>query len=174
MVRDPRDAIVSNYFQVTRRDRWFDGDIAGYVRWPRGSVRSMLRYYDVWARQRDVPADFLLLRYEDLRRDTVGELRRVAAFIGLDGIRQEAIEQTVAHATFDAMRRREAAQNADASPLAPGHAADPESFKARKGEVGGYAAYLAADDVAWIDARIDEGLDPYYGYGSSRAADASR
>ena len=65
LVRDPRDAIVSNYFQVTRRDHWFDGDIGTYLRWPRGSLDSMLRYYSVWARQRHVPAAFLLLRYED-------------------------------------------------------------------------------------------------------------
>ncbi len=75
MVRDPRDAVVSNYFQVTRREGVFQGDLATWLRAPRGSVDSMLRYYAVWARQRDVPQAFLLLRYEDVTR---GRAARVA------------------------------------------------------------------------------------------------
>jgi hypothetical protein len=167
LVRDPRDAIVSNYFQVTRRDHWFEGDIASYLRWPRGSLDSMLRYYDVWAGERHVPAAFLLLRYEDLRRDTVAELGRIAQFLGLRDVAQATLETVVAHSSFDAMRRRESARAADGSPFAPGAAGDPESFKARKGKVGGYREYLSPADVDWMDARIDAALDPYYGYGTA-------
>src|SRR3954454_9219291 len=55
MVRDPRDAAVSNFFQVTRREATFKGDLAAWLTHPTGSVASMLRYYAVWARQRHVP-----------------------------------------------------------------------------------------------------------------------
>lgn len=164
LVRDPRDAIVSNYFQVTRRDRWFEGDLAGYLRWPRGSVDSMLRYYEVWARNREVVDAMLLLRYEDLRLDAPGELRRVAGFLGLRGVTDAVVGQAVEAASFDSMRRREAARAADAGPLAPGRAGDPESFKARKGVVGGHRDYLTPDQVAWLDARISR-MDAWYGYG---------
>ena len=164
LVRDPRDAIVSNYFQVTRRDHWFEGDISAYLRWPRGSLDSMLRYYDVWARQRHVPEAFLLLRYEDLRRDTVAALGSIAAFVGLRDVSPHTLETAVAHSSFEAMRRREAGRAADGSPFAPGAAHDPESFKARKGQVGGYREYLSAADVDWMNARIATALDPYYGY----------
>ena len=164
LVRDPRDAIVSNYFQVTRRDHWFEGDIGTYLRWPRGSLDSMLRYYSVWARQRHVPAAFLLLRYEDLRRDTVAALGGIAGFLGLRDVEPATLEAAVAHSSFDAMRRREAGRAADGSPFAPGASGDPESFKARKGRIGGYREYLSAADVDWMNARIEAALDPYYGY----------
>jgi hypothetical protein len=167
LVRDPRDAIVSNYFQVTRRDHWFEGDLSTYLRWPRGSLDSMLRYYDVWARQRDVPAGFLLLRYEDLRRDTVAALQLIAEFLGLRAVAAATIESAIACSSFDAMRGREIARTADGSPLAPGTAGDPESFKTRKGKVGGYREYLRDADVDWVNARIDARLDPVYGYGST-------
>ena len=167
LVRDPRDAIVSNYFQVTRRDHWFVGDIATYLRWPRGSLDSMLRYYDVWARERHVPAAFLLLRYEELRRDTPTVLRRVAEFLGLRNVAAPTIDTVVAQSSFEAMRQREATRPADGSALAPGASGDPESFKARKGKVGGYREYLAPGDVDWMNARIDAALDPYYGYGTA-------
>jgi hypothetical protein len=166
LVRDPRDAIVSNYFQVTRRDHWFEGDLGAFLRWPRGSLETLLRYYDVWARQRQVPAAFMLLRYEDLRRDTAAELHRIATFLGLGQLDDAALGRVVDAASFESMRRREAARVADASPLAPAAATDPESFKVRRGKVGGYRDYLSDDDVAWLDARIDAALDPYYGYGS--------
>jgi len=163
LVRDPRDAIVSNYFQVTRRDHWYEGDLAGYLRWPRGSVDSMLRYYDVWARNREVAAAMLLLRYEDLRRDTPAELRRIAGFLGLGGVTDAVVTRAVEAASFDAMRTREVARAAGASPLAPGQADDPESFKVRKGRVGGYRDYLTPGQVAWLDARVAR-MDAWYGY----------
>jgi hypothetical protein len=169
LVRDPRDAIVSNYFQVTRRDHWFEGDLSTYLRWPRGSLDSMLRYYDVWARQRDVPGAFLLLRYEDLRRDTASALRRVAEFLGLHDVTATTIVSAIARSSFDAMRRREVMRTADGSPLAPGLAGDPESFKTRKGKVGGYREYLCEADIDWVNARIDAALDPWYGYGTRTA-----
>ena len=177
LVRDPRDAIVSNYFQVTRRDHWFEGDIASYLRWPRGSLDSMLRYYDIWAHERHVPSAFLLLRYEELRRDTVAALGVIAEFLGLRNVEPATLGAVVEHSSFDAMRRREAGRAADGSPFAPGSSADPESFKARKGQVGGYREYLSAADVDWLNAQIDAGLDPYYGYHTARtraAHDLSR
>ena len=164
MIRDLRDAAVSNYFQVTRREGAFQGDLATWLRAPRGSVDSMLRYYSVWARQRDVPQAFLLLRYEDVREDAPRELRRIADFIGLHDVSEAAIARAVDFAAFERMRQREAARPADGTPLAPGRQGDPESFKARRGKVGGYVEYLTADDAAWLAGRMRAELDPFYGY----------
>lgn len=167
LVRDLRDTVVSNYFQATRREHCYEGDIASYLRWPRGSFDTMLRYYNVWALQRQVPRGFLLVRYEDLHADAVGELRRVAGFLGLRDVTTAALEAAVGFGRFETMQRREAAVPADGTPLAPGSAGDLESFKARRGKVGGYVDYLAPGDIVWLDARIRSELDPYYGYGRS-------
>jgi hypothetical protein len=176
LVRDPRDIAVSNYFQVTRREGSYRGDLSSFLHAPRGSVDSMIRYYNVWARERDVPRDFMLLRYEDIHADPARELRRVAGFIGLQGVSDDAIGRAVEHARFAAMKAREARREADGSPLAAGQAGDPESFKTRKGRVGGYRDYLSSEDIAWLDRRIDRDLDPFYGYRggpASPAGDAS-
>lgn len=170
LIRDLRDTVVSNYFQATRREHCYEGDIASYLRWPRGSFDTMLRYYNVWARQRHVPRGFLLVRYEDLHADAVGELRRVAGFLGLRNVSEEAFEAAVRFGRFQAMRRREAALPADGTPLAAGRADDQESFKARRGKVGGYVDYLGPADIAWLDARIGAELDACYGYGPSAPA----
>jgi hypothetical protein len=65
------------------------------------------------------------------------------------------------------MKRREATRPADGTPLAAGREGDPESFKTRRGKIGGYVDYLSADDVAWLNRRIDAELDPFYGYSSA-------
>jgi hypothetical protein len=167
LIRDLRDTVVSNYFQATRREHCYDGDLASYLHWPRGSFDTLLRYYNVWAAQRHVPRDFLLVRYEDLHADTAGELRRVAGFLGLQGATDRSIEAAVEFGRFEAMRGREAARPADGTPLSAGRVGDAESFKARRGKVGGYRDYLAPTDIAWLDARIAAELDPFYGYGAT-------
>ena len=48
-----------------------------------------------------------------------------------------------------------------------GKAGDAESFKTRKGKIGGYAEYLSPEDVEWLNRRIDTELDPYFGYSSA-------
>ena len=167
LARDLRDTVVSNYFQVTRREHRFEGDISSYLHWPRGSFEGMLRYYNVWAAERRVPRDFLLVRYEDLHADTAREMRRVAAFLGLTTVTEETIRAAVEHGSFGSMKKREATRPADGTPLAAGRAGDPESFKTRRGKIGGYLDYLSADDVAWLNRRIDSELDPFYGYSSA-------
>jgi hypothetical protein len=167
LVRDLRDTAVSNYFQVTRRAVRFDGDIATYIRWPRGSVDGMIRYYNAWANQRAVPKGFLLVRYEDAQDDARRELRRIAEFLGVKDVSDATIAEAVEYASFGAMKKREASRPADASVLAPGRAGDAESFKTRRGKIGGYADYLSAEDIAWLNHRIDNELDPYYGYSSA-------
>jgi len=167
LARDLRDTVVSNYFQVTRREHRFEGDIPHYLRWPRGSFDGMLRYYNVWAAQRHVPRDFMLVRYEDLHADTPRELRRVAAFVGLSSVADSTIHAVVEHGSFRSMQGREETRPADGTPLAAGRAGDPESFKTRRGRIGGYVDYLSRQDIDWLNARIDAELDPFYGYSSA-------
>ena len=49
--------------------------------------------------------------------------------------------------------------------LQPCDARDPDSFKVRRGKVGGYVDYLGAADVAFLDREVER-LDPRYGYGA--------
>jgi hypothetical protein len=65
------------------------------------------------------------------------------------------------------MQRREATRPADATPFSAGRPGDPESFKTRRGKIGGYVDYLSAEDIAWLNRRIDAELDPFYGYSSA-------
>ncbi len=164
LARDLRDLAVSAYFQMTRRERRFGGDLEAFLRGPRGGVDTMIRFFNVWAENRDIPKDLLLLRYEDLHRNPRGELLRALSFCGLPEVADATLDAAVEAASFDRMRSLETAEASTSARLRPGEAADSESFKTRRGRVGGYREYLSADQSAWIESRMREELSPWFGY----------
>ena len=62
-MRDPRDVLVSYYFQYTRRERvserandaQFDGTISDFIRQDIGALKSIVAFYNIWIRNRTVP-----------------------------------------------------------------------------------------------------------------------
>jgi hypothetical protein len=48
--------------------------------------------------------------------------------------------------------------------LVPKDPGDPESFKVRKGVVGGYLEYLSAEDAAFLEERVAALQPPELGY----------
>lgn len=170
LVRDPRDALVSIYFQASQRkydeepERRFGGTLHEYLHQPVGSVDTFLRYYTVWAEQRHVPRDFLLMRYEDIYVDPAKELRRALDFIGVSGVSDRVIADAVAFASFDNMHRMEAENKIVSGKLRAKDFSNPESFKTRRGLVGGYVDYLSAGDTVYLNERIRAEFPAYYGY----------
>ncbi|NIW61013.1 MAG: sulfotransferase domain-containing protein, partial [Nitrospinaceae bacterium] len=67
----------------------FRGSLREYVYEPVGGIKTILEFYNIWARNRHVPRDFLLVTYESLQGDPLGELRRVIDFLGLAGVGDE-------------------------------------------------------------------------------------
>jgi hypothetical protein len=164
LVRDPRDVMVSCYFEEIKRQKRYQGDISSFIRDKRYGIDGLIHWLNVWSESRSVPSDFLLVRYEDLHADTEGELRRVVEFLGLDGIGDEMIRQAVQFSAFDNMHRMEAEDVLNSARLRPGDAGDPESFKVRRGQVGGYVDYLDTEDIAYLDTKIEAQLADYFGY----------
>lgn len=164
LVRDPRDAVVSLYFHRTRRRRdSYEGTLSDFVREPVGSLETMVAFYNLWAEQRNVPRDLLLVRYEDLHERPSLQLRRVLDFVGLSAVSDETAARAVEFASFDRMQRRERSAVAGSRAVRAPDAADPDSFKARRGLVGGYVQELRTEDVARVDEKVRE-LDPFYRY----------
>jgi hypothetical protein len=174
LVRNPRDVVISYYFQASRRRDRFSGTPSEFLRHPVGSLDTIITYYNVWAESREVAAEFCLIRYEDLHRDAAGELERALRAVGRVPARP-VLDRAVDFARFDNMRALERKNAFGSARLRPADGQDPESFKTRKGKVGGYREYLSADDLAYLDARIEERLSPLYaGYRAAPAAPASR
>lgn len=164
LVRDLRDLVVSAFFQASRRQKAYDGDLRSFVYHPAGSLASMLRFYNDWADQRDVPSGLLLLRYEDLHQDPVRELRRVLDFVGVTGVSEETLSSAVEDGRFENMRRLEQRGELDSAKLRPADRDDPESFKTRRGKVGGFVDYLEDREIRLIREKMKSELSDFYRY----------
>ncbi|RMF18456.1 MAG: sulfotransferase domain-containing protein [Candidatus Dadabacteria bacterium] len=167
MVRDPRDTIVSLYHQMSKRWKVFRPEwvtMSEFFWSERGGFDTMIRYYNIWADQRDAPRDLLMVRYEDLHADTAGELRRVLDFLGVRGVDDSTIADAIEENRIERVRKREAAGEFRTHRLQPGVKGDPSSMKARKGKIGGFVEELPWADVVRATERIRTELDPWYGY----------
>lgn len=164
LVRDLRDLAVSAYFQMSKRRHKFEGTVGEFLHGQRGGFETMLRFHNLWAREKRRPKGFLLVRYEDLKADGARELRRMVDFLGLREVRDEILAEAVRYASFENMRKLETQSDAGRNRLDGGNAGDPESLKTRKGKVGGFAEYMTPEDVAWTTQRLVNDLDPMYGY----------
>jgi hypothetical protein len=169
LVRDPRDVVVSMYFERSRRERAFSETLSEFLRERRGSLDTILAWYNAWERCRSVPSALLVVRYEDLRRDTEREARRVLGFLGV-AVSEENLREAIAFASFERMREMESAGALGSGRLRPRDPGDPESFKTRRGKVGGFVDYLAPEEIAAVEDRIRTALDPCYGYSDPRGS----
>ena len=87
-----------------------------------------------------------------MHRDPHAALRRVGAFLTGGALADEDVARAVRETTFEKMREMEAS-GAGARRwgvrLRPGDPADPDSFKTRRGVVGGWRDYFSLDDEAY-------------------------
>jgi hypothetical protein len=179
LVRDPRDVIVSSYFEMKKRsqifgdnpyeqrDAHFDGSLSEFINRKQGGFDTILRFYNIWAENRNVPNGFLLVRYEDMKKNPQRELRKVLNFIGLEEISDEVLSEAVAYASFENMRKLEEKGQFESGMLIPADKGDPDSYKTRKGKVGGYQEYLSPHEINILNSKMDATLSDFFGYKSS-------
>ena len=176
LVRDPRDVIVSSYYEMNKRSQLFgpnpyesttahfEGTLSEFIDRRQGGFDTLLKFYNIWADNRHVPEGFLLIRYEDIQVDAHKELRRVLDFLGLPGISDDVIYEAVNFASFDNMRKLEEQGRFRTGILNPADKADFDSYKTRKGKIGGYKDHLSEEEIQRLNTKICHSLTDFYGY----------
>ncbi|MEM1024821.1 MAG: sulfotransferase domain-containing protein [Myxococcota bacterium] len=159
LVRDPRDAVVSLYYQHRFRELRFEGSLREFVFSDRSGLRTLISFYNAWTHRRRWTSRFLLVRYEDLKSDPTPEARRILEFLGVP-LSESALEQAIDSSSFERMKALEA--SGAAKNRLGGR--DASSSKVRKGRVGGYREALTPEDVQEADAIVRSELDPVYAY----------
>jgi len=179
LVRDPRDVAVSQYFQWRYRmlprkkllnaypPHGAEVEIFAFVCNPDCGVPKIVEAFNVWARSLPMLGDdVLVVRYEDLRSDPTEVLRLVVSFTGTEGA-PEHLEAAKDDADYENMKKREAKKDgmrATGQRVKPGDESNPDSFKVRRGKVGGYRDYFTPEQLQIVDAMVDDVLDPSFGY----------
>jgi len=155
ILRDPRDTAVSAFFQATRRSRVFHGDFASFLRDPVHGLEKILFYHLLWLEAAGTFKDFMLLEYEALQSDPMRHFGRAAGFLSSRPLDHSALARAVEAGRFGAMRRLEESGEGAALfgiALTPGDPEDPDSYKTRRGVVGGWRGYFAPADVALAES----------------------
>ncbi|HEX6111830.1 MAG TPA: sulfotransferase domain-containing protein [Geminicoccaceae bacterium] len=180
LVRDPRDVAVSFHFHVRHRapDRELQHKgipasarqlpLEDFVLDERFGAPQVIGFLNKWWIEAERYPTATFLRYEDLRADTAGELGRIAAFLGHDFSADE-LAKAVAFASFEQLRERERSGFFNSGRLAPVRPEDPDSYKVRRGRVGGYREAVSSRCAAALDRLVAERLEPGYGYGAQGA-----
>ena len=168
LVRDPRDCFVSLYLQMTRRDRSADAALrqksaSELLRDERFGVRGIVRVMNDWLEEFSGRKDFTIVRYEALRASPAEHFRNLLAVIGETTPDMSIFQEALEFSRFENMQKLEAAGVFDSKILHPGDVRDPESFKVRRGKVGGYREYLSAEDLEYAADALKR-LDPHFSY----------
>jgi hypothetical protein len=117
IVRDPRDLVLSYYnFQRKYRQIADDYPLANYIddfvngRLISADWGSWGENVASWVYARQNKSGFLLVRYEDMQRDTEKELQRISTFLGLEPT-PERLQQAIEASSPERMRELERTQS---------------------------------------------------------------
>jgi hypothetical protein len=111
LVRDPRDVAVSEYY-FDRKKRYIAPEmtleqfIKPFLAGETSSYGSWWEHTASWIGPRHGNPSFLLVRYEDLLADSVGETGKIAEFLGIDAD-EERLKAAVERSSADRMRKLE-------------------------------------------------------------------
>ena len=187
LARNPLDTTVSQFFQWKFRmrpgkkslndypDHGADMELFPFMKDTAAGLPKVIDYLNLWATEAPKCKDFLLVRYEDMRSDTAGTLKRILDFIGTPG-NEEQIRAAVEFASVENMRSMELKRTfwLSGSRMVAKDKDNPNSFKVRKAKVGGYRDYFDDAQAAELEGMVARDLLPFYDFpmGARAAADA--
>lgn len=186
LVRSPIDVAVSQFFQWKYRMRpekkamnkypAHEADISVYdfVKGEDQGLAHIIEFLNNWARELPKVKNLLVVRYEDLRLHPEREMARIVEFLGLEPD-ADHLKDMAEFASVENLRKKEQDNYfwRSGSRVQAKDLNDPNTFKVRKAKVGGYRDYFDDDQVAELDAMVDSGLLPVFGYTSAEAGAAA-
>jgi len=153
IVRDPRDVAVSNYHWELKKGsfrddfpvqqfvpRWMEG-----FYWPR--LGNWVEHVTSWLSTRRDHEGFLLVRYEDLIKNTQYELERLARLFSIEPS-DERLRRTIELSSADRMRQLESSEGGKW--LQTKYTRQDKPF-VRGATSGGWKAVLPEESVAYIE-----------------------
>ncbi|MDJ0579821.1 sulfotransferase domain-containing protein [Crocosphaera sp.] len=163
LVRDPRDVVVSHYYQITKRVKNCSiqiNSLTEFVRHPLYGFERIIRFYQIWNRYRWIHKHLLLIRYEDLVRKGVETLQKVIDFTKLKSIDEDLIRNVYQISEADNMRKMELQGQIDGMNFLD---VDRNSLKVRNAKIGSYLKELSGEDIDYCNALMEK-LPRRYGY----------
>jgi hypothetical protein len=153
---------------MTRRDpiapaKFKQETVSDLLRDKRFGIRGIVRALNDWLDEFAGRRNFTIVRYEALRASPAEHFQDLLAVIGETTPDTSIFQEALEFSRFENMQKLEAAGAFDSKILRPGDVRDPESFKVRRGKVGGYREYLSVQDQEYAAGALTK-LDSRCGY----------
>ena len=146
--RDPRDVMVSLFFQVTGRFQdffRFQGTLGDFLRDSYFGAHNLKRFREVWA-ELSHQRSFLVISYEACHADPRALVQRLLDYYELVSPAND-LEKAVVSSQFDKMQ---ALEQSGQFPQ-PWLQLRNQSAKVRRGKIGGYRDYLDSDSLSYLN-----------------------
>lgn len=176
LVRNPIDVSISCYFHLFGgRSRPQKREMQGipksmdelpidqFVISSKWSVENIIKFMNEWGLVLEKNPNMLLLKYEDMRASPAFEMGRVNTFLG-GPFTSDVIDTAVSASSFDKLKEQERSGTIANSALQPRDKDDPNSYKVRRGKVGGYVDYLSPETIVEVENTATQELSPAFGY----------
>lgn len=169
LMRNPKDVVVSGFFQATKRlKKPYTDSLSDFVRDEKHGIKKIISFYEMWLQKSTQTDDILIVTYEELHENPEITLKKIMRFLGIEIASDSSCAEIVKKYSFENMQKMEASgafSRQYGGKLTPSDRNDPESFKARRGKVGGYTTYLSTNDIRYCQKEITASVIVRHYYG---------
>lgn len=171
LTRHPLDTLVSHFMHAKYKvlNAPYPGNLNDFILDPVQGIEKLIRFHELWATYHDDVGEFFLWRYEDVRQDPAGQLKRLLAFLG-EAVDDEAIRDAIEFASFENLKAMESSgkklvyKSSGFNAFGDGPRDDPNAFHIRKGEIAGYKSELSPEHIAKFEQRVKAEMPAFFGY----------
>ncbi len=160
LLRNPLDTLVSYYHERSKRQKKnnFKRSLSNFIR-SRWGVSRLVHFLNNIIRYTKNHPEVYFITYEDMHHDLTKEMTKLLSFLKIH-LNHEALETSVEFCGFTNMQNLEKQGKFDNWRLQPFNNQNVDSFKVRKGKVGGYKEELTAQDIDYVNAYVSKYLNP--------------
>lgn len=151
IVREPKDVMVSWFFQISKRRGVVVGTISDFIRNEGYGILKYLTFVNKWMEIETVAKSFTLISYEQMHLQTEFTLRTVLNIMQVGEIDETILQEAIEYSRFDNLKQLEKKGTFSSDIMKAKDTSDPDSFKVRSGKIGGYVKHLSNEDIAYID-----------------------
>ncbi|ENN80411.1 hypothetical protein D910_06340 [Dendroctonus ponderosae] len=154
--RNPKDTCIS-YYHFSRLIKEFDGSLEEFCnKFLAGNVNFAPFWNHVlpfWKRRND--SNILFLKFEELKQDLPGAIRKTATFLGKD-VSADQVDQLAKHLSFESMKINPAVNYDWLVKLSNLYKPDESNAFMRQGKVGGFKDALTPEMIIKFDEWTEE------------------
>lgn len=149
LTRELKDQLVSNFCQMKYRLRLYNGEISDFIRDKKYGAENILHFNDLLNSIYTCKSK-LIVAYEDLIANPEFNFKKILLFYGVE-VDNKKLNSVIEFYSFENMKTREYEKKENILWYSSTKINIPESFKCRKGIVGGYIDYMSNEDIYYCN-----------------------